>query len=200
MKRRIISISLDCLKDLPAPCRCCYYWESSISDKLKGEEKKKELKEKWFQTTLLDWGECGKILYQASQVLAYAQYGPGFCFPRTANYLAGKVSEDAVFLSCLYVVPEVRGKGLGKIMLRAVEKDLYKRGVKALETIAGKTEKDYVGPMDFYLKNGFFIRREDIQFPLLRIEFKSIVSWSVNLQVALDGIVIPLPAKTPVPS
>lgn len=201
MKRKIISITSDCLQDLSEPCRSCLYWESSPgSHEVEDKKESKRLKEKWFQATLSDWGECGKILYQGSQVLAYAQYGPGFYFPRTNGYLAGKVSEDAIFLSCLRVVPEVRGKGLGRIMLRAVEKDLYKKGFKALETIAGKREQDYVGPVDFYLKNGFFVRRADVRFPLLRIEFKSIVSWPVNLQVALDGLVIPHPVKAPLPT
>lgn len=201
MKRRIVSIASDCLKDLAGPCGYCSYWElASGRCKVRNKEKNKRLKEEWFQTMLLEWGECGKILYQGSQVLAYAQYGPGSCFPRTKDYLAGKVDEDAVFLSCLYVIPEVRGKGLGKIMLRAVEKDLYKKGFKALETIAGKRKHDYVGPVDFYLKNGFFIRRQDVQFPLLRIEFKSVVSWPVNLQAALDSLVIPHRAKAPVPT
>lgn len=201
MKSRIVSVASDCYKDLPAPCRHCFYWESaSGSSKAKNQEECRQLKEKWFADTLSEWGECGKLLYQGSQVLAYVQYGPGFCFPRTGDYLAGKVDEDAGFLSCLYVVPEVRGRGLGKILLRAVEKDFYKKGFKALETIAGKSEQDHIGPMDFYLKNGFFIRRQDVHFPLLRIEFKSIVSWGVNLQAALDNLVITRPAKAPSPS
>jgi len=199
MKRKIVSISSGLLKELPEPCCNCSYWESSSAGPA-GEEASRRKKEEWFGATLADWGECGKVLYQDSEVLAYAQYGPGFCFPRTKNHMNLKMGDDALFLSCLYVAPEIRGRGLGKILLRAIEKDLYRRNFKALETIAGKTPGDHIGPSDFYLKNGFFIKSRDNRFLLMRIEFKSIVSWPVNLQAALDSLVLRRSAKAPLPT
>lgn len=199
MKRKIVSISSDLLNELLEPCCDCSYWESSLAEPA-SEKESRIKKEEWFRTTLADWGECGKVLYQDSEVLAYAQYGPNFCFPRTRNHMNLKMGDDAPFLSCLYVAPEVRGKGLGKILLRAVEKDLYKRNFKALETIACETAGDHIGPSDFYLKNGFFIKRRDNRFLLMRIEFRSIVSWSVNLQAALDSLIIRRSAKAPIPT
>lgn len=200
MKRKIVAISSDCIQDLPKPCRGCFYWESAPHCETHQDKEAAQLKAEWFQETLSDRGECGRILYQGGQVLAYAQYGPGSYFPRTRSYLTGDISGDAAFLSCLYVVEEVRGKGIGRIMLRGIEKDLYKKGFRALETLVGKTEKKHVGPMDFYLKNGFFIHKQDLHFPLLRIEFRSIVTWPVSLQTALDALTITHPEKAPAPT
>ncbi len=200
MKRKIVAISSEYIRGLPKSCMCCFYWESAPHCEIHQNKEAAQLKAEWFQETLSDWGECGRIFFQGSQVLAYAQYGPASYFPRTRSYLAGGISEDAAFLSCLYVVEEVRGKGIGKIMLRAIEKDLYKKGFKALETLAGRTEKKHVGPLEFYLKNGFFIHRQDLHFPLLRIEFRSIVSWPLSLQTALDALTITHPEKAPAPT
>lgn len=201
MKRKIVSVSSDSIKDLPQSCGRCFYWESDpVSQKVENAKAATKLKEEWFQEALSSWGECGKIIYQGDQIIAYAQYGPSVYFPRTKGYLAGAISEDAVFLSCLYVGEQFRGRGIGKIMLRAIEKDLYKKGFKALETIAGKKKEKHVSLKDFYLKNGFFVHRQDLRFFLLRIEFKSIVSWPVNLQTALDSLILPYPARAPSPT
>jgi hypothetical protein len=48
---------------------------------------------------------------------------------------------------------------------------LRKRGVKAVETFARKNNPNNPsGPVEFYLKNGFRVLRDDPEFPLMRLE------------------------------
>lgn len=203
MRRRIVPVSLNNFNDLPDQCRSCLYWEYPIKPG-SGSGPSPDgtiLKEEWFSTTLLQWGECGKLFYQGDRALAYAQYSPALYLPRTMYFRAAPPSVDAVFLSCLFVVPEVRGRGLGRVLLRAIERDLYKRKFKAIETFASKylAEKP-PGPIEFYLKNGFYILRDDEEFPLLRLDFKSLVFWQENLEAALESLKVPTKADIPVPS
>lgn len=189
---------MDNLKDIPSGCSGCLYWESVEKAKIGfGGKKQTVLKEEWYSTTLMEWGVCGKILYQDSEMLAYAQYAPQAYFPQIKFYPFGAPSSDAIFLSCLYVVPSLRGKGLGKILLQSIESDLYKRNYRALETYAGLTDKkNPSGPLDFYLKNGFRVLRSGTNCSLVRLDFKSVL-FKVNLQSVLDSLKVPV--QSPVP-
>lgn len=199
--RKIIPITNKHLKDLPVKCRACDYWESTEKKKpARGSQKECLAKEEWFSTTLLEWGECGKLLFQDKQVLAYAQFGAPEYFPQIQHYSARPVSKDAVFLSCLFVEPTLRGKGLGKILLGSVEKDLYRREFKALETFASKQpEPGTSGPLDFYLKQGFYVKKDDPITPLVRLDFKSMIPWHENLEKVLNSLKLQIPVKAPAP-
>lgn len=203
MRRKITPINADNFNDLFSPCRFCLYWEAPQKSKPKsGPKNAAALKEKWFKTILSEWGECGKILCQGNVVLAYAQFAPSEYFPQVRHYPAGPANRDAVFVSCLYVASPVRGRGLGKVLLQSVVRDLYKRNFKAIETFASKsTQENPSAPLEFYLKNGFYILRDDRNFPLVRLDLKTAAaSWhiNVNLQAVLDGLKIPV--EVPVPS
>lgn len=157
------------------------------------------LKKQWFGKTLEEWGECGKLLYLNQEALAYIQYAPLSYFPQSKYFRAGPVSGDAVFISCLYVVPQMRGRGIGKVILQAVLKDLFRRKFKNVEAFASRSDscKPAV-PLDFYLKNGFYILRDDRKFPLVRLELKAAATWRVSVQTVLDSLKIPV--RSPVPS
>lgn len=207
MKRRIVSVDLANLKDLPPRCRSCLYWESpeKVSP---GRRTKSGLigKEAWFSNTLLSWGECGKMLYQNGNILAYAQYAPPEYFPKSYCFEAGAASADAVFLPCLYVMSEVRGRGLGKLLLQAIEKDLFRQNYKAIETIADKKHRkdNPPGPIDFFHANGFYIARDNRRYPLMRLDLKSIVTWQDNLEAILNSLTLPgfrpVRVETPIPT
>jgi hypothetical protein len=48
---------------------------------------------------------------------------------------------------------------------------LRKRGIKAVETFTRKRKANNPsGPVEFYLRNGFRIHKDDIVFPLVRLD------------------------------
>lgn len=207
MKRRIVPIDLKNLSDLPARCRSCLYWESPEKVRVGRSSKNGAIsKEAWFSNTLLSWGQCGKMLYHEGSILAYAQYAPGQYFPKTYCFEVGAASADAVFLSCIYVIPEVRERGLGKLLLQAIEKDLFRQNFRAIETIVDKKHRPGrpPGPIDFFHANGFYIARDNHRYPLMRLDLKSVVTWQDNLEAILNSLALPLlrpvQVETPVPT
>jgi GNAT superfamily N-acetyltransferase len=170
------------LKDIPASCRGCVYWEfpeefektkteKIEAQKLELEEKKRE----WFVQTMKDFGTCGKIVYHEGKPVAFAQFAPSVRLPSINAYESkpvGKMEEGVVFLSCLYIADKtLRRRGLGEALLQNIIDDLKRRGFKAVETFARRGDSNNPsGPLEFYIKNGFtFKDKTNPDRPLMRL-------------------------------
>ena len=126
----------------------------------------------WFSATLLEWGRCGKLVVEAGEAIAFAEYAPAMLFPRLVRYPASAAtSADAVYLSYCFVEEGHRGRGLGRELVGAVARDAAERGYQGLEAI-GDREWDgtWVLPAPFLRATGFEVVREDPRFPLLRLD------------------------------
>jgi len=181
MSLRIAVVSAQNLKDLPVfrlfpySCQYCLYWESTGDfDEKVDKAKAQQLKGDWFRNVSKEFGNCGVIAYLNNESVGYAQYALSKFFPRVRQYASGPPSDDSVFLACLYVPSrELRGKGIGKYLLNFVLSDLQKQGHSVVETFARKgSESNPAGPLEFYLRHGFFVKRECDGFPLVRKEFR----------------------------
>jgi len=168
------------LKDIPESCRGCVYWEFPEDFEKGKDEPQKKLefeakKREWFEKTLEEFGTCGKIVYHNSKPIAYAQYAPSANLPNVNTYESkpvGTLEEGVVFLSCLLVADEtMRRSGVGQMLLQNIIEDLRRRGFKAIETFARRSEANNPsGPMEFYIKNGFHIKdKTNPEFPLMRL-------------------------------
>ncbi len=183
MNLRHVIVSRDSLKDLPVfrlfpfSCQYCVYWESTDDfDEKVSKEKAQQLKSDWFRNVLKEFGDCGVIAYLNDESVGYAQYALPKFFPRVQQYASGPPSNDSVFLACLYIPKrELRGMGIGRSLLDFVLSNLQKRGYNAIETYARKgSESNPTGPLEFYLRNGFSVKRECDEFPLTRKEFGTV--------------------------
>lgn len=187
MSRKIVPLTLANLDDVPAQCGACRQWNSDT----------REIVER----LLPDWGECGHIAYEDGQPAGFTIFGPPLFFPSASLFPAGPVSPDALFIACLFVDPEFRSAGLGKRLLNAVEKSAAGHEAAALEALAGRDgEHSPAVPVDFYLKQGFFILRDDRRHPLVRLDMKTLATWSTKASQALEKLAIrqSAPAKTPI--
>jgi GNAT superfamily N-acetyltransferase len=159
----------------PFSCKYCLYWELPEESRDQKEKRKGNLLRKklnWLHKTHKLFGDCGKIVCVNGKPIGYSQYAPAKLFPRTVSYSQGPPSIDAVFISCLFI-PQKRFRklGIGSQLLQSVIDDIRKRGIKAAETFARKGKHDNPsGPIEFYLKHGFRIHRDDSEFPLMRLE------------------------------
>ncbi len=92
-------------------------------------------KEAWVSRVLLEWGSCGRVLYvddRARRLRAVRTARPTSPEPRPSP--PSPVSEDAVLLAALAVLPEYAGGGLGRVLVQAVVKDVVQRGgIRAIE-------------------------------------------------------------------
>lgn len=200
-RRSIVSVNLDNLGKLPEKCRSCAYWESTSKVEVNNVFEEGNLtKEHWYNIVLTEWGSCGKLLLQGGEVLGYSQYAPSSFFPQLEFIPLGSVSSDAIYLSCLYIPLSLRDRGLGKVLLNSIQKDLLRRGYRAIETFARRAPaQNPSGWIEFYLKNGFQIIREAGLLALMRLDLKSILALQENLEVVLESLSIPLPTKIKVP-
>jgi len=175
MNVRIVDISMRNLVDIPSPCRSCIYWEfPDLFGKVSGAEAFFH-KKNWFIKALSEFGVCGKILYIDADPCGYAQFAPYYMLPQTKVYGYYQGRDDALFLSCLFICKaEYRGIGLGSRLLKSIIFDLKARGFSRIETIARRgSTNNPSGPLEFYLKNGFEIKRKLNQnFVLTMLDLK----------------------------
>lgn len=182
MQVSVENISRENLSEIPSPCRTCLYWEDPTideSDKKRSEAqniRREAKKAAWFQETLREFGDCGKILYVNAKPVGYAQYSTSARLPNIHAYGVKKLGteqEGVAFISCLYISNEkFRGIGLGRRLLDQVIVDLKLRGLKAVETIARRSSANNPsGPIELFLNRGFRIKEEiDSDFALVRLD------------------------------
>ena len=192
MSRRLASITLDNLDDLPRRCRRCVFWELDPVARARAEETgdTEFEKEAWVSATLLEWGSCGKIAYVDGVPAGYVMFAPPAYVPRSVAFPTSPVSADAVLLMTGHVLPEFTGMGLGRMLVQGVAKDLVRRGVKAVEAFGDKAWETpaCVLPADYLLSVGFKTVRPHPRYPRLRLELKTVVSWREDVEVALERL------------
>jgi len=170
---QIVPIAESNLNDIPASCRVCLYWEwpadfaAGLAPAVAALRKRE-----WFVRARQVFGVSGLLAYLDGVPVAYAQYGPPTLLPNVAEYAAGPVDNDAIFISCLYVAAEsARGQGIGGALLQRIVEDVRGRGYAGLETFGRiGSANNCSGPVELYLKNGFRVVSEDPEFPLLRLD------------------------------
>ncbi len=192
MSRRLASITLDNLDDLPPRCRRCVFWELDPVSQTRAIEAGDPAleKEAWVSSVLLEWGSCGKILYMDGVPAGYMLYAPPQYVPRSVVFPTSPVSADAVLLMTAHILAEFAGGGLGRILVQGLAKDLTRRGVKAIEAF-GDLKWESPGcmiPADYLLAVGFKTVRPHLRFPRMRLELKTAMSWREDVEVALERL------------
>lgn len=192
MSRRLASITLDNLDDLPSRCRRCVFWELDPAGYARAHEEGDPAleKEAWISSVLLEWGSCGKIAYVDGVPAGYMLYAPPHLVPRSVAFPTSPVSADAVLLMTAHVLGEFAGGGLGRMLVQGAAKDMTRRGVKAIEAFGDLkwTGPSCVVPADYLLAVGFKTVRQHPRFPRLRLELKTALSWREDVEVALERL------------
>jgi hypothetical protein len=192
MSRRIVSLTLDTLEDLPRRCRHCVFWELDpvAQDRAMRCGDPGLEKEAWVSSTLLEWGSCGKLAYVDGAPAGYVVFAPPAYVPRAMAFPTSPVSSDAVLLTTAHVVDAFAGEGLGRMLVQGLAKDLTKRGVKAVEAFADlePTEPNCMVPADYLLAVGFKTVRPHRRWPRMRLELRTALSWKSDVEYALEKL------------
>lgn len=193
MSRRVVNMTLDTLDDLPRRCRTCVFWELDPVARARAEEVGDTAfeKEAWVSGTLLEWGNCGKVVYVEGIPAGFVLFAPPPYVPRSVAFPTSPASPDAVLLLTAFVLAEFAGGGLGRMLVQAVARDLIRRGVRAIEAF-GDLQPSEVGhcvlPADYLLSVGFKTVRPHHRFPRLRLELRAAASWREDVEVALERL------------
>jgi hypothetical protein len=180
MSVRIAGLTGATLESAPTVCHECVWWQSRTG----GRERDKG---RWIEKAETDFGAWGTIYYDddGQRALGSMQYGPARLFPRAAELPAGPPSDDAVLVTCAYLVDRTSPWVLQSLFLAAIG-EARDRGAAGLEAFAyrypeGKSDYERflvhrtVFPHDFLTDFGFRVLRTSGRAELMRLELGGLV-------------------------
>lgn len=159
----------DDVHDMFALCQGCIYWEMPrqfATSPTFGEMLR--MKTEWLASHSRSH-PLGKIARENGDLLAFTQFGPPEFYPQRLTYDAGPISKDAMLITCVFVDPHCRCKGIASELLWLTEQVAGGLGYSALEAFArcGSCNNP-AGPVELYLRSGFRVLRDHEDFPLVR--------------------------------
>lgn len=173
MTTRLAGLTGATLETAPAVCQSCVWWQT------RGNREPE--KRKWVERAEGEWGAWGTIYRDDDgRVLGAMQYGPAHLFPRAADLPAGPPTDDAVLVTCAYLVGGA-AEWVEKSLFLAAIGEARDKGARALEAFAYRypeeatTAERYlvhrtVFPRDFLEDFGFATVRAQGRVELCRLE------------------------------
>lgn len=202
--RKVDRLTLDNLARLPGHCASCTFWEFDPvrRDQIRGHEA--EEKAAWVSTMLREWGSVGRVLEMDGEPAGHVIWAPALHLPGSDGFATAPVSTDAVLLGSMYVDPQYRGQGLGRVLVQSMAKDVIEHGgIGAVETFGAHRPREEVCvlPVDFLLAVGFRTHRSHPQYPRMRMDLRTTVRWKEEFEAAAERIlgVVKRPVRQPVP-
>ena len=184
MGRQIVPVTAEALSSIAVPCATCTFWEHGpavVAPRDAGPSPE-STKEQWLNRTALDWGTCGWLAQVDGAPVGYVLYAPSGYVPRAHAFPTAPTSPDAVLLVTVQVVPEHRGNGLGRALVRAAAADLVGRGVRALEAYASPAPAGCLIAASFLTEVGFTPVRDHAVVPRLRLDLRTTVTWRGDVE------------------
>ena len=173
MAYRLEPVTRASIARAPSVCVDCVFWQSPTS--------REAAKDRWAEKIEENWGAWGTLYHgDGDRLLGFVQYGPAGHFPRALELPAGPPSDDAVLVTCAYLV-DPRSPWVLQSLFLAVIGEARDRGVKAVETFGyrypegvGLSERFLVHktifPSDFLADFGFHAVRWEDDVTLARLE------------------------------
>ena len=161
------------LPTAPTVCHDCVFWQASRGRAID--------KRRWIEKVELDWGSWGTVYYDVDgHLLGSMQYGPAPVFPRAYELPGGPPSDDAVLVTCAYLMDDSSPWVMQSLFLTAIG-DAKEKGAGALEAFSYRYpegESAYerfrvhrtVFPHDFLADFGFRTLRFSGRVELARLE------------------------------
>lgn len=206
MPARVEALSRGTLATAPGVCRGCVWWQSRGN--------RTASKERWIERAEDSWGHWGTVYYDDDgTLLGSLQYGPAHLFPRAADLPAGPASDDAVLVTCAYLMGDA-AEWVEKSLLLAAIGASRDEGARALEAFAYRYPEDEppgrrflvhrtVFPRAFLDDFGFATVRSQGRVELARLELGGLVPVEEGRRAKVLRVVqeafTPVPAPVPRP-
>ena len=190
----------------PAVCQGCVWWQSRPGREVD--------KDRWRERIEEEWGPWGTLYSDDDgRLLGSMQYGPAEMFPRAAGLPAGPPSEDALLVTCAYLVERSTPWVMQSLFL-AVIGDARDKGARAVEAFGYRYPEGTslherfvrhrtIFPHDFLADFGFQVVRTSGAVELARLELGGLVpvveGSRAKVMGVLRGIFSPQPVPAPRP-
>ena len=173
MTSRLAGLTGATFETAPSVCQTCVWWQT------RGNREPE--KRKWIERAEEEWGAWGTVYRDDDgRVLGSMQYGPAGLFPRAAYLPAGPPSDDAVLVTCAYLLTDTQPWVEQSLFLAAIG-EARDKGARALEAFAYRyregtpsTERFLVHrtvfPRDFLADFGFRTVRAAGRIELARLD------------------------------
>jgi hypothetical protein len=173
MTSRLAGLTGATLETAPTVCQGCVWWQT------RGNREPE--KRKWIERAEHEWGAWGTVYRDDDgRVLGSMQYGPSSLFPRAADLPAGPPSDDAVLVTCAYLLTETQPWVEQSLFLAAIG-EARDNGAHALEAFAYRYREGMpanerflvhrtVFPRDFLADFGFRTLRSVGRIELVRLD------------------------------
>jgi len=200
---RITGLTGATLEHAPTVCHNCVWWQSRTGGRAVD-------KGRWIEKAETEFGAWGTIYYDDDgRALGSMQYGAARLFPRGEELPAGPPSDDAVLVTCAYLIDRTSPWVLQSLFLAAIG-EAKDKGAAALEAFAYRYpegESDYerflvhrtVFPRDFLSDFGFRTVRASGQVELARLELGGLQPVAEGKRAKVLRLVKEAFAPAPVP-
>jgi hypothetical protein len=206
MPPRLAGLTKLTLETAPSVCHNCIWWQS--------RGRRTVDKDRWMEKVELAIGAFGTIYYDSDRrVLGSMQYGPAELFPRAQELPGGPPSDDAILVTCAYLVAESSPWVMQSLFLAAIG-EARDAGAKALEAFSyrynDKSSPERfrahktVFPQDFLADFGFQVIHAAGRVGLSRLELGGLQPVAEGkrakvLRVVQDAFGLPEPVPAPRP-
>ena len=143
MTTRLAGLTGATLPQVAPVCHECVWWQSRTGGR-------RVDKARWIEKAETEFGAWGTVYYDDDRrVLGSMQYGAARLFPLADDLPAGPPSDDAVLVTCAYLLDRSSPWVLQSLFLAAIA-DAKDKGAAALETFPGllaADEEALTGPL-----------------------------------------------------
>jgi hypothetical protein len=201
---RVTGLTGVTLQEAPSVCHECIWWQSRSGRDLE--------KRRWIEKAETEWGPWGAVYRDDDgSVIASMQYGPAELFPHAWELPGGPPSDDAVLVTCAYLLDRASPWVMQSLFLAAIG-DARDKKARALETFAYRYpegESAYerflvhrtVFPRDFLSDFGFQTVRAIGNVELVRLDLGGLEPVAEGTRAKVLRLVKEAfsPAPAPVP-
>lgn len=153
-------------------CFCVAWWVPTW----KGWSERTAESNRQVRQELLAAGEYdGYILFVGEQSAGWCQAGPRDRLQKLVEQFQLEPDPSTWAITCFFISPSFRGKGLARLVLQAVLEDLKNNGVRRVEAFPRRgaqlgPEELWNGPESMFLAAGFRVTHNDSIRPVLAID------------------------------
>ena len=167
-----------------------HLWESTLADlAAPADHVDREMKVEWAEIVTRHWGYCGVIAFADDEPIGHPTLAPAMYVPRLWHSQRHPGRRRCSGVMSAHVVPELRGKGLGKQLVQSAAGLVARRDIRALEAVGTYHDgPSCMLPVGWLEPVGFQVVRPHPITPRLRMDLQNTVRWRPGLGAAWNRL------------